>query len=269
MFSSRNNKNANIINERAVRQRLVCGWNEQTQVLFLAMLRQHRATLSELVQRGMISPNQFNYYNLKNDRLLEDATIVEGKFQRGRMLEDAAKVGGKIQRGIGKVGRKRKLQAELKKEIQREIRYLTGDIHEFRQFFFRQMQQEDDGKKETIISKLLFHMSIKDRSLMYKNLLQNNHVKIVEPKNANMQDPLVIGGGGGECGICLEGISFKVGEGETIVHSENSQCNHTFCEDCIVDYFSNKQRHLRVDPNEPMNPCPICRQEFCSIIIEE
>jgi RNase P subunit RPR2 len=54
----------------------------------------------------------------------------------------------------------------------------------------------------------------------------------------------------------------------TIIVRSNKQCKHTFCEDCIVDYFSNKQRHLRVDPAEPMNPCPVYRREYCTIIID-
>merc|ERR1711977_757772 len=61
------------------------------------------------------------------------------------------------------------------------------------------------------------------------------------------------------CAICLEDCfdNGEEGNNNTIVWSETSDCKHMFCEECIVDYFSNMKRDKDQD-NEIINPCPIC-----------
>ena len=106
---------------------------------------------------------------------------------------------------------------------------------------------------------MLFHMSIAERKLMYKSLFEELLVNVDSEDADEDDDDDTIN----ECAICLEDISSAT----KVVHSQNTLCKHTYCEDCIVDYFSNKERHLRIVPNEPTSPCPICRQEYCSVII--
>eukprot|EP00934_Nitzschia_sp_Nitz4_P006996 Nitzschia sp. Nitz4//scaffold278_size24532//5324//6238//NITZ4_008373-RA/size24532-augustus-gene-0.11-mRNA-1//1//CDS//3329545369//6986//frame0 len=54
------------------------------------------------------------------------------------------------------------------------------------------------------------------------------------------------------CAICLG--EYDVGD--KVVWSSNSECNHAFHEDCILDWLIKMQ---------PLTPCPCCRQEFTDL----
>jgi hypothetical protein len=62
----------------------------------------------------------------------------------------------------------------------------------------------------------------------------------------------------GMCAICLEPYE----QGETIVWSQDNECQHVYHKDCFLDYLSNKKNTDLKD-----NPCPTCRRNFCSVCL--
>ena len=80
----------------------------------------------------------------------------------------------------------------------------------------------------------------------------------------------------GSCIICFE--KFRVGE--TIVWSgDTTKCKHVFHEDCMIRFLANNSkrtkrpfsngpntsRHSSISYSYATNPCPICRQKFCTV----
>lgn len=162
-----------------------------------------------------------------------------------------------------------------------------------------------DGKSVTATSQFLYEMTVKNRKKLYRTLFrqsnQNNAVTVVLDKDGKIEyqegelmekekggettgtneeninndgndssirsqrgNNVSIGSSVVECAICLEDITNK----HDVVRSKNNnknECKHMYCEECIVDYFSHKKRYLRVNPQEPVNPCPVCRSEFVTI----
>jgi hypothetical protein len=271
-----------IIDEQNMRRKMLYDFDVPLQHLFLEMIRQHRGILLDLIERR-ISSNEFRYYDSKNSRLIDDSHGVQGRFKRTIQQENKVKKRGttiKIQNNNKTKNNKNDSEppsklTTLQKEIQREMRYLVNDVYKFKQTYYRQQEQAhndddyDDGKKETIESMLLYQMTIAERSLMYKDIFQKIKMEQQQQQQqqslGNKTDSINVDDDDDGCAICLEDMStIKT----TTIVVRSHQCKHKFCEDCIIDYFSKKQRHLRVDPTEPINPCPICRREYCTIIID-
>jgi hypothetical protein len=57
------------------------------------------------------------------------------------------------------------------------------------------------------------------------------------------------------CAICLD--TYKAGE--FVVWSSNTECQHAFHRDCILDCFVNLK-------DDDMTPCPCCRQDFVRVV---
>ena len=54
------------------------------------------------------------------------------------------------------------------------------------------------------------------------------------------------------CAICL--CPYEVGE--LVVHSSNTECDHVFHYDCVMEWFVKMRKGT---------PCPCCRQEFTTV----
>ena len=74
----------------------------------------------------------------------------------------------------------------------------------------------------------------------------------------------------GTCSICLE----RMDVGQTIVYSDHKDCQHVFHKHCLVPAFAYSKgpknillRSSRAAIRNP-NPCPICRRNFCTTILD-
>jgi hypothetical protein len=83
--------------------------------------------------------------------------------------------------------------------------------------------------------------------------VQKNCLMVHLPDRKPLQPDLVPN----NCAICLE--SFAVGE--IVVWSNNEKCQHSFHQDCILEYL------VPLNPDKD-SPCPCCRQPFC-VTVEE
>ncbi|KAG7338633.1 ring finger domain containing protein [Nitzschia inconspicua] len=60
------------------------------------------------------------------------------------------------------------------------------------------------------------------------------------------------------CAVCLD--SYRTGD--VIVWSYDPECCHVYHKECLVDYLSKRK-----NPSMEENPCPICRRNFCQVIV--
>ena len=70
----------------------------------------------------------------------------------------------------------------------------------------------------------------------------------------------------GTCIVCFEEFVIT----DVIVWSEDPKCSHVYHKECMVKYLaSNAHRKInsRLDVND--NPCPACRQNYCTVKDED
>jgi hypothetical protein len=70
----------------------------------------------------------------------------------------------------------------------------------------------------------------------------------------------------GTCIICFEEFM----KNDVIVWSQDSKCGHVYHKECMVNYLaSNAQRKINSTLNVHDNPCPTCRQNYCTVTDED
>ncbi|OEU08539.1 hypothetical protein FRACYDRAFT_249430 [Fragilariopsis cylindrus CCMP1102] len=97
------------------------------------------------------------------------------------------------------------------------------------------------------------HSSTKGRSSFYTKFLKGNN---------NKEKQMI----GGKCIICFAEFVKE----DVIVWSEDPTCIHVYHKECMVNYLaSNAQRELYSTLNVTKNPCPTCRQNYCTVTEED
>ena len=70
----------------------------------------------------------------------------------------------------------------------------------------------------------------------------------------------------GTCIICFEELIIT----DVIVWSEDPKCSHVYHKECMVNYLaSNAQREIYSTLDVNNNPCPTCRQNYCTVTDED
>ena len=112
-------------------------------------------------------------------------------------------------------------------------------------------QQEDDKSKYLVLDRI--HKNKTTIDFSHKSTRSSTGRKskrrssIVHPESNTVVR--------GSCAVCLE--DFQVSD--LVVWSETKACPHVYHKACLVQYFSRQT-------NEEKNPCPTCRQSFCTIV---
>ena len=115
----------------------------------------------------------------------------------------------------------------------------------------RGLTRHQDDDEDRI--KNVRHSSTKNKSSFYLNFLKGNN---------NKEKQMI----SGTCIICFA----EFVKDDVIVWSENRTCIHVYHKECMVNYLaSNAQRELYSTLNVNKNPCPTCRQNYCTVTDEQ
>lgn len=86
-------------------------------------------------------------------------------------------------------------------------------------------------------------ISTQTQKMMIDRLSSVHHNEIILPKKQSSFSNV--------CAICLD--AYKTGD--TVVWSNNSECQHVFHTECILDYLVHHKEESKA-------PCPCCRRQF-------
>ena len=118
---------------------------------------------------------------------------------------------------------------------------------------------DDDNERSTSIVLEKIHPD--DKNITTENNQEPQNQRLVQRQTINTS---------GTCSICLE----RMDVGQTIVYSDHEDCQHVFHKHCLVPAFAYSKgpknillRSSQAAIRNP-NPCPICRRNFCTTILD-